>query len=120
MRDLTLLDDFRLRTQWVLENFGSYGDDKNGAFRLPMPGQTTLLRVVAASGEGWDHISVSLPNRTPTWAEMDHAKRRFFKDDELAWEYHMPPNEHISIHPYTLHIWRKHGFTMPLPPKWFV
>jgi hypothetical protein len=118
MRDLTALDDFRIRTPYVLERYGSYGDATCGAFIIPLPGQMTALKVLAASGEGWDHVSVS-PNgqsRTPTWAEMEHVKRIFFKKDEIAWEYHMAPADHISIHPYVLHIWRKQDFEMPMPP----
>jgi hypothetical protein len=122
MRDLTALDDFRQRTPFVLDQFGDYGDDKSGAFLIPVPGQSTVLKVLASGHDGWDHISVSVngQGRTPTWAEMEHAKRLFFKKDELAWEYHMNPDDHLSIHPYVLHIWRKHDFEMPLPPKFFV
>jgi hypothetical protein len=47
----------------------------------------------------------------PNWYE---------KPKEIAWEYHMNEDDHISIHPYVLHIWRKHNFRMPTPPKVFV
>ena len=122
MRDLSLLDDFRICTPAVLELYGSYGDETCGAFLIPLPGQSRVLKVVAASSDGWDHLSVSVDGhkRTPTWAELEHAKRTFFRPDEIAWAYHMNVEDHISIHPYVLHLWRKHNFEMPLPPKEFV
>jgi hypothetical protein len=122
MRDLTVLEDFRQRTQFVLEQFGSYGDEKSGAFLIPVPGQTTVLKVLVSGHNGWDHISVSIngQQRTPTWGEMEYAKRLFFKPDEVAWEYHMNVSDHINIHPYVLHVWRKHDFEIPVPPRFYV
>ena len=111
MRDLRVFEAYRINTQ-----YGGPGDKFGGAFEMYNPGTDSILRVIASCGDGWDHVSVSLPDRTPTWSEMEFVKRRFFADDELAWEYHMPPTEHISIHPHVLHIWRKHGFKMPTPP----
>lgn len=110
MKDLRELDDIRV---------DGYTDDARefcGYFqsKSKITGQT--LRIIASSDEGWDHVSVSLPNRCPNWHEMEQVKRLFFKDDEVAWQYHVTPDEHIDIHPYCLHIWRKHDFEMPLPP----
>lgn len=79
-----------------------------------------VLRVIASAGEGWDHVSVSLPDRTPTWAEMEHVKRLFFKDDETAMQLHVPPAEHINCHPHCLHLWRPHDVAIPRPPAIFV
>ena len=64
------------------------------------------LRCIFSNGLGWDHVSVSLPTRCPTWAEMEFIKRTFFADDETAMQLHVPLAEHISHHPYCLHIWR--------------
>lgn len=64
------------------------------------------LRVLAANGAGWDHVSVSRPDRCPTWDEMERIKRLFFKPDETAMQLHVPVSEHINHHPNCLHIWR--------------
>jgi len=40
----------------------------NGAFLIPY--QSFNLRVIASDGIGWEHVSVSVPNRTPPWREM--------------------------------------------------
>lgn len=80
-----------------------------GAFEVPFEGRT--LKVVASYGDGWEHVSVSLPNRTPNWREMEHVKRLFFEDDEWAMQLHAPPSRHI---------WRPRAAPLPLPPEWMV
>ena len=101
----------------------------------PMPGQPltfdvgifTLfnprgeqLRIIATVGEGWDHISVSLKNRCPTWEELEDVKRRFFHDHETAMQLHVPPADHINNSPYCLHLWRPLDVEIPRPPGWMV
>ena len=92
-----------------------HDDEQGGAFEVTVPG--AKLRVIASTGLGWDHVSVSLKDRCPDWAEMERVKRIFFKDDEIAYQFHMPPSDHINIHPYTLHIWRCQDLEMPTPPR---
>lgn len=116
MRNLLALEAFRIPN--TPYDGGAFG----GAFLIPYPLAGEQLKCIASAGEGWDHVSVSLQKakRTPNWAEMEYAKRTFFHPGEIAWEYHMNTDDHISIHPYVLHIWRKHDFKMPVPPKVFV
>jgi len=90
----------------------------NGAFLIVRKEQT--LRIIAASGGGWDHVSVSLETRCPTWDEMDFIKRVFFKETETAMQLHVPEADHINIHPFVLHLWRPHLRKIPVPPKDFV
>lgn len=87
-----------------------------GAFRIPHHSTGVELRVIASSGGGWDHVSVSLPNRCPNWIEMEFVKRLFFFSDEVAMQLHVPTSDHINFHPHCLHIWRPHGQQIPLPP----
>jgi hypothetical protein len=101
-------------------HFGCAGDETCGLFILNGTNFKRALRVIASSGEGWDHVSVSLPERCPTWAEMEQVKRLFFRDDETAMQLHVPPTDHISIHPFCLHLWRPHGAEIPRPPGWMV
>ena len=120
MRDLRELDRWRVCTADILERYGNFGDGTCGVFMVPFASTGVALRVVASSGEGWDHVSVSVKNRTPNWYEMQHIHRLFFRDDEIAWQYHFPKSEHISIHPNCLHLWRAHDFSLPRPPVEFV
>jgi len=87
-------------------------------FRLPGRKSQTIVRVIATTHDGWDHVSVTVnADRCPTWAEMEAVKRTFFKDDETAMQLHVPPVDHINIHPYCLHLWRPNdGREIPRPP----
>lgn len=122
MKDLTTLDRYRLRTREVLQRFGTYGDKDGGCFEVECKknGSKIKLAIIASRGEGWDHVSVSLHNRAPTWEEMELVKRLFFEENELAIQYHMPPSKHINIHPDCLHIWRPHFEEIPTPPTYLV
>lgn len=115
MRNLNALDQYR-----VPGPGGERGDHTCGAFLIPYPLTGVLLKVLASADAGWDHVSVSLSDRTPSWAEMSFIHRTFFKENEAAWEYHVPTDQHINIHPHVLHLWRKWYFKMPLPPRAFV
>lgn len=55
---------------------------------------------------GWEHLSVSMPSRTPTWDQMCIMKEIFFEDEEEAVEYHPKKSEYINAHSHCLHIWR--------------
>jgi hypothetical protein len=120
MRDLNELNDYRERSTFMLERFGTMGDETCGAFNVPHPATGTKLRVIAAAGEGWDHVSVSLLNRCPNWPEMDFIKRKFFHPNEVVMQLHVGEEDHINVHPYVLHLWRPHLDAIPLPPKAFV
>lgn len=116
MRNLRLLDTFRLSTPRIIAYYGSAGDHQNGCFEVPSPIDKASLFVVASVGEGWDHVSVSRSNRAPNWPEMEHIKRMFFKDDETAMQLHVPPSDHINCHPNCLHLWRPLDVEIPRPP----
>lgn len=88
---------------------------KGGAFVIQYKGQ--ILRIIASIEGGWDHVSISLEDRVPTWEEMEFVKRMFFKDDELAFQLHLPPNRHINFHPNVLHLWRDQNRKFRLPPR---
>lgn len=114
MRDLRELDEFRRRHQAY---GGSLGDHGNGYFELPSPVDGETLRVIAANGGDWDHVSVSRADRCPTWAEMDWVARRFFQEREAAMQLHVPADHHINRMPHCLHLWRpRRGQRIPRPP----
>ena len=114
MRDLRILAGMAIyhpTLGWPL------GDGTAGAYRVPHHASGVTLTVIASSSDGWDHVSVSLPNRCPNWQEMEYVKRMFFRDAETAMQLHVPPSDHISVHPYCLHLWRPHNVEIPRPPK---
>lgn len=119
MKDLANVP-FRLTGPLVLALYGSEGDGNFGAFELSSPDDGQRLLVIASSGEGWDHVSCSRSHRCPTWPEMEYVKRVFFLEEEVAMQLHLPVSKHLSYHPYTLHIWRPHDWSIILPPSEFV
>ena len=119
MRDLLdpKIDKYRLRDGPIVEYYkGDIGDSKSGAF---MVGD---LKVIAAYAAGWEHVSVSVHDqeRCPTWEEMEKVKRMFFKNHELALQFHVPVSQHININEGTLHLWRHTRRKTKLPPRWMV
>jgi hypothetical protein len=120
MRNLHLLDTYRDRSPAVKQHYGSFGDDQVGVFLVPSPVDRKPMRVIATSGLGWDHVSVSRSTRCPNWQEMEHIKRLFFKEEEVAMQLHVAPKDHISVHPFCLHLWRPLDAEIPLPPSMMV
>lgn len=75
-----------------------------GHFRVSAGG--IVLDVLASDGGGWDHVSVSLPHRCPTWEEMELVRSLFFRDDECVMQLSVPRSENVNTHNYCLHWWR--------------
>jgi hypothetical protein len=76
--------------------------------------------IIASWGGGWEHVSVSLKNRCPTWDEMCMVKDIFWGDEECVVEFHPPKSEYVNTYPHCLHLWKKIGETYETPPKEFV
>lgn len=120
MKNLHTLDRYRRTDADVLHHYGNIGDETCGAFLVPSTIDGAALRIVASSDGGWDHVSMSRKNRCPNWIEMEQIKRLFFEDDETAVQFHVPPSDHISVHPNCLHLWRPQDEVLPRPPEWMV
>lgn len=81
------------------------------------------LKVIATDGtyaddvgQGWEHVSVSLPDRCPTWEEMCVVKSLFWDDEDCVMQLHPPRSDWVNNHPYCLHLWRPLCETIPRPP----
>jgi len=116
MIDLNTINAFRDVSEACIKRFGHTGDATCGRFFFPTLMDRQIC-VLAANGEGWDHVSVSCRNRIPTWNEMSFVYRLFFKFDEVAYQLHVPEKDHINNNPNVLHLWRPHRGRIPLPPK---
>ena len=90
-----------------------------GAFHIQGPTGAMLQIVSSAAFEQftWEHVSVSLKNRCPTWEEMCFVKNLFWSEDEVVIQIHPAKKDYINHHPYCLHLWRSTVEKMPLPPK---
>ena len=74
------------------------------------------LTIIASNSEGWDHVSVSLANRCPTWEEMCFVKDLFFWPGEWVLQYHPAKGDYVNCHPFVLHLWRPQDQAIPRPP----
>lgn len=90
----------------------SFGN--NGFFEVPF--RSFKFRVIASDGEGWEHVSVSLPNRTPNWEEMCFIKDLFWDDTETIVQYHPPKSDYVNNHEHCLHLWKPVDEVLPRPP----
>jgi hypothetical protein len=93
--------------------------DKFGLFFIPMSMGKAPLKVISSPlGEGeWDHVSVSLPNRCPTWDEMCFIKNLFWGEEETVIQFHPPKSEYVNNHPYCLHLWKNNKLKIETPPN---
>lgn len=115
------INRYRRMDASVLEFFGSYGNEKEGVFSVPVKTHSSgYLKVIASSDGGWDHVSASFPDRCPWWEEMSLLKDLFFLPHELVVQFHPPKAMYVNHHPYTLHLWRSHTYDFKLPPTWMV
>jgi hypothetical protein len=121
MRNLHALDPLvarRLMSGPIVDFYGDVGDDFAGAFmvrKMSVKGPVSF-RVVASVGDQWEHISVSLPNRCPTWPEMAWIADVFWPPGDCLVQYRPPADQYVNCHPYCLHWWRPIGIELPAPP----
>lgn len=83
-----------------------------GGFRVK---ELTILSSGVDEHHGWEHVSVSLPHRCPTWEEMVRIKNLFWREDEAVMQLHPPKSDYVNFHPYTLHLWRPLRADIPDP-----
>ncbi len=103
------------RKRWLEQRlYGEYGDPWNGVFMY------RDMRIIVSRGDGWEHASVSLPKRCPTWREMDWVRHLVWRPEETVMQLHVPVEAHISFDDYCLHLWRPIGIEIPRPPGWMV
>jgi hypothetical protein len=104
-------------------------DGNNGAFLItrpikigPISKRLVRFTCIATDQGGWEHVSVSLPDRCPTWEEMAWIKSRFWDPDDAVIQIHPPESDYVNNHPYCLHLWRKAGTNAycEWPPSWMV
>lgn len=105
---------------------------KNGYLQIKREGQDGFggtfydkksrchLNFIMSWGAGYEHCSVSLPNRCPSWDQMCVMKELFWEDDEVCMQLHPAKKDYINNMPYCLHIWRPINEKIPTPPSLMV
>lgn len=92
---------------------GGYGN-------IHFPWGINNATVIFSWGGGWDHVSVSHPNRCCTWEEMCLVKDIFWEPEDWVVQYHPAKSKYKNIYPYTLHLWKPQNKELPIPPSYMV
>jgi hypothetical protein len=56
------IDKYRVKNAEVMKHWGSFGDETCGFFAVPSFLDSARMKVIASSGYGWEHVSVSREN----------------------------------------------------------
>ena len=111
----TVPEKYRIKSgPWASNE--SYGN--NGAFWVKT--KKGVFTVIASDQMGWEHVSVSLPSRCPTWEEMCFIKSLFWSEDDCVIQYHPPKSDYVNNHQYCLHMSRPIEQSLPTPPSFMV
>lgn len=112
-----ILNQYRVKQgKWATKD-----NDDFGLFFIKYPKHKNLLKVICAPmNEEWQHVSVSLKKRVPTWEEMNFIKDLFWKEDDCVVQFHPPKEDYVNNCEYCLHLWRWTKETFPRPPKHLV
>jgi hypothetical protein len=77
------------------------------------------LRMISSgiqSRGGWEHVSVSIEDRCPSWDDMCFVKFLFWEPEETVLQFHPAKSDYVNIHEFCLHLWRQVGTKVELPP----
>ena len=74
------------------------------------------LNFIMSWGAGFEHCSVSMATRCPSWEQMCAVKDAFWNDNEVCMQLHPAKKDYVNNHPYCLHIWKPIDKEIPLPP----
>lgn len=56
-------------------------------------------------GKHWLHVSLSYPNRLPTYENMAACKKLFIGAERVAYQIFSDEKHHVNDHPFVLHLW---------------
>ncbi len=90
------------------DGFGGYFYDKKSRCNL---------NFIMSWGAGWEHCSVSIPTRCPSWEQMCVMKDLFWNDDEECMQLHPAKKDYVNNMKYCLHIWKPINEKIPMPPS---
>ena len=62
------------------------------------------LRIIIEENDNITHLSISHPDRIPSWGELKQAKYHFFPNLSMVM-YFPPIKDYVNIHPNCLHLY---------------
>jgi hypothetical protein len=91
-----------------------------GMFECSYKGQRLRMMSSGSTNGQWEYVSVSAPDRCPTWEEMCFVKDLFWSGSETVIQFHPKKSEYVNTHENCLHLWKRVGVDEKLPPQNFV
>jgi hypothetical protein len=91
-----------------------------GWFEMKLPSGDLACMMAAPTTDEWQHVSVSLEKRCPTWEEMCMVKDLFWGPEDCVVQFHPPKADYVNVAQHCLHLWCLQGREFPRPPKIFV
>lgn len=70
----------------------------------------TALQVIISKSKTrdereWWHVSISRPDRMPTWQELCKVRKDFFTEDVEFYQVLPRRQDYVNVHTFCLHIW---------------
>jgi len=69
-------------------------------------GRRVLFGVEFHDDGKWQHLSLSRPDRNPSWIELREAKNVFMGPEATAIQIAPPESEYVNEHRFCFHLWR--------------
>jgi hypothetical protein len=94
--------------------------DPFGWFEIPTTPIGPVIRCQVSNAYDefeFEHVSVSLGHRCPTWDEMCKVKDLFWDEDDVVVQYHPAKSEYVNLSKTCLHLWRWTKGQFPQPGK---
>lgn len=95
-------------------------DDAFGWFEMPSIRNGPMIRMQVSPAYleyEFEHVSVSLAHRCPTWEEMCKVKDLFWDSEDVVVQFHPAKSEYVNLSKTCLHLWRWTKGTFPQPNK---
>lgn len=92
----------------ILDRFG------DGYRCLHRAGLRVICSTAEYEGRDWLHVSLSRKDRLPNYEDMKHVKDTFAR---MFWAAQLlpPPEQHVNIHEFCLHLWCPITGSLPWP-----
>lgn len=84
---------------------GDHSDQEVGAWERIPDGLRVMESFESHCDEDWLHVSVSFPNRLPSWADMREVKETFCGKERESYMVLPPEKQYVNDHPFVLHLW---------------
>jgi hypothetical protein len=77
-------------------------------------GTLKVLRSISTMKDGskWYHISISRPDKLPSWEDLTAVKNDFIGEEKFALQVIPAKEDHVNVNPFCLHLWSP--YQMPL------